>query len=258
MASIPNVDIDKSSCRVQLSTTEVYTCFAIVAYLSDGTTFIYHMSSKDIDLERSDTRIVAQKIIERSLCQLNIYKADNSSLEDVFIIGGVQEDNYHLITAALRSIKDDFSTITPIFERVNGDDLNNFIQCIKYVNVMMNFRDTSIRYDSDEDASDQLRHSSQVISDITVISDKTSQPPLLCLAQYFGVEDDLHGGERTVQPWIIYLFDFAHRSWHVFDRHPPAHIYSSHVQKVLSNFKDDLFSNMADEVINNVIKRIEH
>ncbi len=81
-----------------------------------------------------------------------------------------------------------------------------------------------------EDAIIQPCRSSQVISDITVISDKTSQPPLLCLAQYFGVEDELHGGERTVQPWIIYLFYFAHRSWHVFDRHPPDSIYSSHVK----------------------------
>jgi hypothetical protein len=41
--------------------------------------------------------------------------------------------------------------------------------------------------------------SSKVIYDITVISDRTSQPPLLCLAQYFGVEDDLQDGLREVQ-----------------------------------------------------------
>jgi hypothetical protein len=109
-----------------------------------------------------------------------------------------------------------------------------------------------------EDAIIQPCRSSQVISDITVISDKTSQPPLLCLAQYFGNEDDLHGGERTAQPWIIYLFDFAHQSWHVVDRHPLNHVYSSHVKNVINTFKDDLFSNIADAVINNVINRIEH
>ncbi len=48
--------------------------------------------------------------------------------------------------------------------------------------------------------------SSKVISDITLISNRTSQPPLLCLAQYFGVEDDLKDGLREVQPLIIYPF----------------------------------------------------
>ena len=77
---------------------------------------------------------------------------------------------------------------------------------------MMNFQDVSTHYDSDDDASIQLRRSSQVISDNTVISDKTPQPPLLCVAQYFGNEDDLYGGVRSVQPLIIFLFDFAHQS----------------------------------------------
>jgi hypothetical protein len=115
---------------------------------------------------------------------------------------------------------------------------------------MMNFQEVSIHCDSDDDAGIQLRSSSQ--------ADKTAQPPLLCLAQYFGIEDDLHGGERTVQLWIIYLFDFAHRSWHVIDRHPPSHAYSSHVKNVINTFKDDLFSDIANDVINNVINRIEH
>jgi len=56
----------------------------------------------------------------------------------------------------------------------------------------------------------------------------------------------------------FYLFDFAHQSWHVIDRHSPNHVYSSHVKNVINTFKDDLFSNIADDVINNVINRIEH
>jgi len=82
--------------------------------------------------------------------------------------------------------------------------------------------------------------SSKVICDITVISDRTSQPPLLCLAQYFGVEDDLQGGLRELQPLIIYLFDFTLQSWHVFDHRSSDHIYSSYVLKVLNEFKHDV------------------
>lgn len=65
------------------------------------------------------------------------------------------------------------------------NNLYNLIRCIKYFNLMMNFQDVSIHYDSDDNASTRLRRSSQVIFNITVISDKTAQPPLLCLVQYF-------------------------------------------------------------------------
>jgi hypothetical protein len=190
----------ESSCRAQLSTTGVFTCVAIVAHLNDDTTFIHHISSTDFNIKAIDIRQEVQKIIEKSVRRLNRCKAENSYLHDVFIIGGVNNQTYVRFNDVLRSIKDDFSNITPISSRVNCDDLHNFIRCIQYFNLMMNFQDVSIHYDSDDDASIQLRRSSQVISDITVISDKTAQPPLLYRAQYFGNEDDLLGGERTIKP----------------------------------------------------------
>jgi len=258
MASIPNVNMGESSCRTRLSTTGVFTCIATVAHLNDGTTFIHHLSSTDFNIDATDIRREVQIIIEKSVRKLNRWKAENSNLHDVFIVGGINNKPYGKFNDALSSIKNNFSNITPISSRVNCDDLHNFIRCIKYFNFTMNIQDDSKHDDSDDDASIQLRRSSQVISDITVISDKTAQPPLLCLAQYFGNEDDLHGGERTVQPFIIYLFDFSHQSWHIVDRHPPNHVYSSHVKNVINTFKDDLFSNIADDVINNFIHRIEH
>ncbi len=56
-----------------------------------------------------------------------------------------------------------------------------------------------------------------------MISDRTANPPLLCLAQYFGTEDQLHGGKRTVLPSMLYLLDFYHNSWRVIDRHVHRH-----------------------------------
>ena len=86
MASIPNVDVGESSCRAQLSTTGVFTCLAIVAYLNDETTFVYHISPGSFNLDSSDINKVAQRIIEKSIRHLNRCKAKNSTLKDVFII----------------------------------------------------------------------------------------------------------------------------------------------------------------------------
>jgi hypothetical protein len=159
-------------------------------------------------------------------------------------------------------MKEDLSKILPLSRKLNRDDLHHFIKSIKYINLIMN-----IDADGDIDQDDSVEHvATKVISDITVISDRTSQPPLLCLAQYFGVEDDLQGGLRIIQPAIIYLFDFTLHSWRVFDRRSSGDIYSSYIDQVLNEFKDcikenslnDVFSNMADEVIENIIKRIEY
>ena len=128
-----------------------------------------------------DGRQEVQKILEKSVRRLIRWKAENSCLCDVFIIGGVNNEEYCRLNDVLRSIKDNFSNITPISSRVNCADLHNFIRCIRYFNLTMNFQDVVTHYDSDDDTSIELRRSSQVISDITVISDKTAQPPLLCI-----------------------------------------------------------------------------
>ncbi len=64
MASIPNVDMDESSCRAQLLTKGVFTCIAIVAHLNDDTTFIHHISSTDFNFEAIHIRQEVQQIIE--------------------------------------------------------------------------------------------------------------------------------------------------------------------------------------------------
>jgi hypothetical protein len=60
------------------------------------------------------------------------------------------------------------------------------------------------------------KHAATSLTDLTIISDRTSAPPILCMAQYFGQEKDLCGGLREVKPWIIYMFDFMLKCWHMF------------------------------------------
>jgi hypothetical protein len=229
-----------------------------VAHLSDDTTYIYHVSSEHFDLEAGDLRYEGQRVIEKSIRDLNKCKAENACLCDVFIIGGVNNKLYGRFNQAFHSIQNDTSMFTPLSSQVTYDDLNHFIKSIKYINLMMNFKDISIYADDEDDASFEIRRSSQVISDMTIISDKKAQPPLFCVAQYFGVEDELHGGHRELKPLIIYLFDFHYMSWHLIDRHLADHAYSVHVKNVIKTFKDDLFANIADNVIDNILKRIEH
>lgn len=98
------------------------------------------------------------------------------------------------------------------------------------------------------------------------ISDRVSQPSVLCLVQYVGVESDLHGGARDIQPGIIYLLDFGLKAWHVFERQSADYIHYSYIHELLENFKDktmdkslnDLFLKIADNVVNNVINTIKY
>ncbi len=96
-------------------------------------------------------------------------------MQDVFIIGGIRNEKYRQLNNALCSIKEDFSTIIPPPPETNSDDLHNFIKCIKYVYLIMNINTND---DNDKDDYPE-RRSSEVISDIIVISDRTSQSKLL-------------------------------------------------------------------------------
>ncbi|CAF2942131.1 unnamed protein product [Rotaria sp. Silwood2] len=94
--------------------------------------------------------------------------------------------------------------------------------------------------DNDEDDNGKSNFST-FISDLTIISDRTSEQSILCMVQYFGHEEDLCGGLR--------------KCWLPFDRHPPDHIQSSYVPEILNRFKhnttdkssdNDLYSKLAD------------
>jgi hypothetical protein len=92
-------------------------------------------------------------------------------------------------------------------------------------------------------------------------------PPLFCMAQYFGEEQQLHGGLRAIKPVIIYLFDFLLKQWYVFDRAPPNHAQSSDIRAMLNKFKHDSsdkasevgsLCKLADYILDNVIENIKH
>jgi outer membrane protein OmpA-like peptidoglycan-associated protein len=85
MGTIENVEMGESLCSQQLSTTGVYTCFAVAAHLDDDTSFIHHISSTDFNLDAKDLRVEAQQMLEKSFRRLNKCKGTNASLKYVFI-----------------------------------------------------------------------------------------------------------------------------------------------------------------------------
>jgi hypothetical protein len=109
----------------------------------------------------------------------------------------------------LSFLKLNHSIVTPVNEDSNVNELQYFINAIQYSNIVMNI---------DGEESDEEVNSSTFISDFSIIVDRQAVPPVLCIAQYFGAEGTLCGGPRQFKPWIIYMFDFAIKSWYIFDR----------------------------------------
>ncbi|CAF1570186.1 unnamed protein product [Adineta ricciae] len=118
----------------------------------------------------------------------------------------------------------------PKSPKVSRKDLQNFVQKIKYFNRAMNYQDNTMQYDSDDDDNAGDHRINQVTSDLTVISDQEADPRLICIAQYFGVENNLIGSARTFKPSVIYLYNFMYETWHLIRTHPWQNIYSCPAQ----------------------------
>ncbi|CAF1294532.1 unnamed protein product [Rotaria sordida] len=151
MASLTNVNIGKSLCRDELSTTGVFTCIVVVGHFFNNTTFIHHMSSNDFDLEAIDLAYEGQKMIENSIRHINKSNAKVVSLCDIFIVGGVDTDQFLKLENALHSIKTNFINMTPIDSKVSSVDLQTFLERIKYINITINYADNSIDYENIDD-----------------------------------------------------------------------------------------------------------
>ncbi|CAF0880482.1 unnamed protein product [Adineta steineri] len=121
---------------------------------------------------------------------INNSNAKVVSLCNIFIVAGVDTDQYLELEKALHLIKTNFSNMTPIDSEVSSVDLQTFLEQIKYINITMNYADNSIDYENIDDYHIQRE---RPISDITIISNKNLQPPLFCIIQYFGRE---HGGVK--------------------------------------------------------------
>ncbi len=62
-----------------------------------------------------------------------------------------------------------------------------------------------------------------------------------------------------VSPSLLYMFDFYHNTWHVIYRKPINCVHAQQIEKVFNLFKkDDLFNTIADNVLNNIIDKIQH
>ncbi|CAF2877161.1 unnamed protein product [Rotaria sp. Silwood2] len=106
----------KSLYDVRLSTTGVHTYIAVIALLSDNTTFIYHISPLKFNVNARDARKKVQRFIEETIIKLNKCKESNSSVQHVYIIGGLNTEKYCRLNTVLCLLKEDSSTVVRIFE----------------------------------------------------------------------------------------------------------------------------------------------
>ncbi|CAF1033605.1 unnamed protein product [Adineta steineri] len=126
-------------------------------------------------------------MIENSIRHINNSNAKVVSLCDIFIVGGVDTDQYPELAKALNLIRTNFINMTLIDSEVSFVDLQAFLERIRYINIIMNYADNSI---DSENVDDYHLQRERPISDITIISNKNLQPPLFCIIQYFGREHD--------------------------------------------------------------------
>ena len=249
---IKNVAVGKSSVDARLASTGVCSCIAMVIWPEDGTIFISHIDSVRFDVEAREPEQECIKLIKDTLKKFRKRK-DNSSIKDVYIVGGLNNPQHERLHNAFNLLAKNHSASVRHTTELISENVRAFCRSIKYVNLLMNV-------DGEADGEDAT--ASTFITDLTVLSDRTIDPPMLSMAQYFGTEDELRGGERNMRPWLIFIYDFALNDWYIADMHPRDHEKSSLVPTVLARFKANNPSDNVDlmekaEKIINVLARIE-
>jgi len=99
-------------------------------------------------------------------------------------------------------MKKNYTTVTPILDGLNVDELQNFVKCIVYCNTIFNL---------DVGNADAVQ-GHVLISDTTILADLTVSPPLLFLAQYYDLERNLYGGRRRIEPHFLLIYNFNSKS----------------------------------------------
>jgi hypothetical protein len=163
MSSIPNVSMGQALCLDEVSTTGIFTCICIIGYFSDDKTLIHHFDSSRYNLESDNLKHEAQKMIEKSIEHLNQCNAVGS-IREIFILGGVNEEKFLRFEKALLSIKTDFTNLKPINPKVNSSDLQSFMECIKYINITMNYADNSKDYENIDDVTGGMNKAVQTLA----------------------------------------------------------------------------------------------
>jgi hypothetical protein len=81
---------------------------------------------------------------------------------------------------------------------------------------------------------------STLISDLTVVLDRTITPPFLFMSQYYGDEDVLRGGIRTMEPQLAFIYEFDCKCWSIIDGRSSSssssNVQSSHLEEIFKKF----------------------
>ena len=223
---IKYVQMDKTAVAVRLATTGVNACIAVVIWPEDGSSFVYHIDPLTFNVESEEPREECLKLIKIILTRFRKRKG-NAPFNAVFIIGGLKNRKYERLHKAFHLLATSLSALGDRAAEPIDDDVRAFCQSIRCLNLVMNV-------DGESDGKEAT--AATFITDLTVLSDRTSSPPTLCVAQYFGTDGELTGDVRAVRPWLIFTYDVSANTWCVADLHPRDHQQSSLVPLILADF----------------------
>ena len=249
---IKNVEVGEAAVAPQLASTGVHSCLAVMIWPVDGTVFIHHIDSTSFDAEAEDVNLECLKIVQWAVEEYKECKG-NVSFKGVFIIGGLISGNYGQLQQTFELLSTNPAALDSRATEPVGEVVRAFFQSLKYVNVCMNI---------DGEADGRDARADTFITDISIVCDGTTVPPMLCMAQYFGTEDELLGSEREVHPWLIFAYNFGANSWCVADIHPRDHRQSSFAAVVLAEFQKRNSSGNAGPIENpdaimDILARVE-
>jgi hypothetical protein len=184
----------KASIDVRLSTTGIGSCISIIILLNNNQTFVYHMDPLKFDLEINDDNVQTeiQKFIKTAISKFNKCGNSDLSFEKIYLIGGLDNELYEKLNTELDRMKENYSTVSSIIG-LNVDDLRNFLKAIEYSNLLVNIDGL----DFDEACG------STFISDLNIVLDRTTIPPIFFIAQYYGIENELCGSIRNIKPQLM-------------------------------------------------------
>jgi hypothetical protein len=209
---IKNVSYGKASIDAVLSTSGVYSYMAVAIILDDSRTYMFHIDPSMFSLkDNNNMQHEVQNLIKQSILMFSQRKnKNNSSFKSIFIIGGLNNAEYKSFNDELNRMENNYATVILIIDGLNIDQLQDFLKCIEYSNIVMNLDGGDI---------DQMK-GLVLISDLTILSDRTVTPPVFFFAQYYDYEINLRGGIRTIKPQILFMYNFNSKSWSIIDIHP--------------------------------------
>lgn len=237
-----------------LATKGVFTCVGVLVLLNDNYVFLTHVDSAIFDPDENKPLVTVLNIIKYVMNMLDDC-SKSSLIEDVLIIGGINNEYYRELNNCLWNLRRDYSTILHK-STMNIERCSMFIEKIKYHNLCVNMIETPSTVD---DIS-----KSTWITDISIICDRSCDPPVIAICKYIGTEEELNGDNRSFDPTIIHLFDLILNQQHLFI-FPVRSVYPfvmHAIDYVKTNIEENLpnrdsFKDLAEYVMKDLIGKIE-